>query len=237
MISQGKLLMCISWCRYSSKFVKGYIEASKPRLAVGEYWDTCNYVGPKYTLDYNQGWCTLIFHLTIVVFNFWTWIISFWKGPYFHVKFSNVSLLEPKLLWCYYTFNHLLKNVVTLTHIFLECLFLFLWCCQWRWHAWMEAWAYTIFTVGNTFEGCMITKTIVLLEICRCTSATNCWLDRWNRGPCLCIWLHYQGYTAGEDLQLSRLKNYITFPFWLVYINHSEWHVVSAVGIFLKIDM
>lgn len=66
MITQEKLLMCINWCRYSAKFVKGYIEASKPRLAVGEYWDSCNYVGPKYTLDYNQGWFTLIFHLTIL---------------------------------------------------------------------------------------------------------------------------------------------------------------------------
>ncbi|KAG0607025.1 hypothetical protein M758_9G186900 [Ceratodon purpureus] len=39
---------------YSPRFVKAYIEASKPRLAVGEYWDTCKYTGPKYILDYDQ---------------------------------------------------------------------------------------------------------------------------------------------------------------------------------------
>ncbi|XP_073393185.1 probable alpha-amylase 2 isoform X2 [Physcomitrium patens] len=39
---------------YSPKFVKAYIEASKPRLAIGEYWDTCKYIGPNYLLDYNQ---------------------------------------------------------------------------------------------------------------------------------------------------------------------------------------
>lgn len=89
-ICQEKLLMCISWCRYSSKFVKGYIEASKPRLAVGEYWDTCSYVGPKYTLDYNQGWFTLIFHLTIIVFNFWIG----------NDNLLNESILPCEVLYC-----------------------------------------------------------------------------------------------------------------------------------------
>ncbi|XP_031477721.1 probable alpha-amylase 2 [Nymphaea colorata] len=39
---------------YSAKFVKEYIEQSCPILAVGEYWDSCNYTPPSYHLDYNQ---------------------------------------------------------------------------------------------------------------------------------------------------------------------------------------
>ncbi len=46
-----------SW-RYSAKFVKAYIETSKPRLAIGEYWSTCKYVvGLMYVLDFDQGHC------------------------------------------------------------------------------------------------------------------------------------------------------------------------------------
>jgi alpha-amylase len=45
----------MSVCRYSPRFVKAYVEASKPRLAIGEYWDSCKYTGPKYILDYDQG--------------------------------------------------------------------------------------------------------------------------------------------------------------------------------------
>ncbi|CAN1322874.1 Probable alpha-amylase 2, partial [Linum perenne] len=37
---------------YSSKYVKEYIEGAKPRFAVGEYWDSCNYNGTY--LEYNQ---------------------------------------------------------------------------------------------------------------------------------------------------------------------------------------
>jgi len=54
-MSPERRVVVITVCRYSSIFVKAYIEASKPRLAIGEYWDTCRYTGPKYTLDYNQG--------------------------------------------------------------------------------------------------------------------------------------------------------------------------------------
>jgi hypothetical protein len=43
-----------SW-RYNAKFVKVYMEASKPRLAIGEYWSTCKYVGPMYVFDFDQG--------------------------------------------------------------------------------------------------------------------------------------------------------------------------------------
>eukprot|EP00262_Sarcandra_glabra_P006628 TRINITY_DN1898_c0_g1_i1.p1 TRINITY_DN1898_c0_g1~~TRINITY_DN1898_c0_g1_i1.p1 ORF type:complete len:418 (+),score=62.92 TRINITY_DN1898_c0_g1_i1:519-1772(+) len=39
---------------YAAKFVKEYIEESKPIFSVGEYWDTCNYSAPSYHLDYNQ---------------------------------------------------------------------------------------------------------------------------------------------------------------------------------------
>eukprot|EP00252_Welwitschia_mirabilis_P016295 TRINITY_DN3595_c0_g1_i1.p1 TRINITY_DN3595_c0_g1~~TRINITY_DN3595_c0_g1_i1.p1 ORF type:complete len:419 (+),score=77.94 TRINITY_DN3595_c0_g1_i1:182-1438(+) len=39
---------------YAAKYVKEYIEESQPVLAVGEYWDACNYIPPSYHLDYNQ---------------------------------------------------------------------------------------------------------------------------------------------------------------------------------------
>lgn len=39
---------------YAAKYVKEYIEESKPIFSVGEYWDTCNYTTPSYCLDYNQ---------------------------------------------------------------------------------------------------------------------------------------------------------------------------------------
>lgn len=39
---------------YAAKFVKEYIEESKPVFAVGEYWDSCTYSSPDYRLDYNQ---------------------------------------------------------------------------------------------------------------------------------------------------------------------------------------
>ncbi|KAG1355375.1 Alpha-amylase [Cocos nucifera] len=39
---------------YAPKFVKEYVEESKPIFSVGEYWDTCNYCPPDYRLDYNQ---------------------------------------------------------------------------------------------------------------------------------------------------------------------------------------
>ncbi len=51
-----------SW-RYNPKFVKAYIKTSKPRLAIGEYWSSCKYVGPMYVLDFDQGhyyWCWFI---------------------------------------------------------------------------------------------------------------------------------------------------------------------------------
>ena len=37
---------------YSGHFTKEYIEASKPYIAFGEYWDTCSYRDG--VLDYNQ---------------------------------------------------------------------------------------------------------------------------------------------------------------------------------------
>ncbi|KAF5206143.1 Alpha-amylase, partial [Thalictrum thalictroides] len=37
---------------YAPKYVKEYIEGSKPIFSVGEYWDSCNYSGTK--LEYNQ---------------------------------------------------------------------------------------------------------------------------------------------------------------------------------------
>lgn len=40
---------------YAAKFVKEYIEESKPLFAVGEYWDSCEYSPPDYRLNYNQG--------------------------------------------------------------------------------------------------------------------------------------------------------------------------------------
>ncbi|EES10714.1 hypothetical protein BDA96_06G070700 [Sorghum bicolor] len=39
---------------YAAKFVKEYIEESKPLFAVGEYWDSCEYSPPDYRLNYNQ---------------------------------------------------------------------------------------------------------------------------------------------------------------------------------------
>ncbi|KAH8935240.1 hypothetical protein BDL97_17G019100 [Sphagnum fallax] len=39
---------------YSARFVMEYIQASWPKLSIGEYWDDCSYVGPDYALDYNQ---------------------------------------------------------------------------------------------------------------------------------------------------------------------------------------
>lgn len=41
--------------RYSPGYVKGYIEASSPCFSVGEYWDTCNYVGTGGSLEADQG--------------------------------------------------------------------------------------------------------------------------------------------------------------------------------------
>ncbi|EAY93980.1 hypothetical protein OsI_15756 [Oryza sativa Indica Group] len=41
-------------CSYAAKFVKEYIEQSKPLFAVGEYWDSCEYSPPDYRLNYNQ---------------------------------------------------------------------------------------------------------------------------------------------------------------------------------------
>lgn len=48
---------------YSGEFVKGYIDATVPDMAFGEYWDTCGYTDG--VLDYNQdshrqrtvNWC------------------------------------------------------------------------------------------------------------------------------------------------------------------------------------
>ncbi|XP_068646017.1 probable alpha-amylase 2 isoform X2 [Aristolochia californica] len=37
---------------YAAKFVKEYVEQSKPVFSVGEYWDSCNYTTNR--LDYNQ---------------------------------------------------------------------------------------------------------------------------------------------------------------------------------------
>uniref|UniRef100_A0A1D1ZBR2 Alpha-amylase n=1 Tax=Anthurium amnicola TaxID=1678845 RepID=A0A1D1ZBR2_9ARAE len=39
---------------YAPKFIKEYVEESKPIFSVGEYWDSCNYTPPSYRLDYNQ---------------------------------------------------------------------------------------------------------------------------------------------------------------------------------------
>eukprot|EP00249_Psilotum_nudum_P022030 c28345_g1_i3 orf=72-1013(-) len=39
---------------YKPEFVKGYIKAAEPDFTVGEYWDTCSYVGSGTELDYNQ---------------------------------------------------------------------------------------------------------------------------------------------------------------------------------------
>ncbi|XP_009411975.2 probable alpha-amylase 2 [Musa acuminata AAA Group] len=39
---------------YDPKFVKEYVEESKPVFSVGEYWDSCNYSAPDSRLDYNQ---------------------------------------------------------------------------------------------------------------------------------------------------------------------------------------
>ncbi len=33
--------------------LKAYTEALKPRLAIGEYWSTCKYVGPIYVLNFD----------------------------------------------------------------------------------------------------------------------------------------------------------------------------------------
>ncbi|XP_062225534.1 probable alpha-amylase 2 isoform X2 [Phragmites australis] len=44
-----------SYSSYAAKFVKEYIEESKPRFAVGEYWDNCEYSPPDYRLNYNQN--------------------------------------------------------------------------------------------------------------------------------------------------------------------------------------
>lgn len=51
------MLVCQSfgYCSYAAKFVKEYIEESKPRFAVGEYWDNCEYSPPDYRLNYNQS--------------------------------------------------------------------------------------------------------------------------------------------------------------------------------------
>lgn len=46
----------LSFCdSYSPKFVKEYVEQSKPIFSVGEFWDSCNYPAPTHRLDYNQG--------------------------------------------------------------------------------------------------------------------------------------------------------------------------------------
>lgn len=42
-------------CRYSPKYVKEYIEGSKPMFSVGEYWDNCEYSPTDCSLNYNQG--------------------------------------------------------------------------------------------------------------------------------------------------------------------------------------
>ncbi|KAG0612666.1 hypothetical protein M758_6G044000 [Ceratodon purpureus] len=39
---------------YASKFVREFIDAAQPFISIGEYWDSCRYVGPDYSLDYNQ---------------------------------------------------------------------------------------------------------------------------------------------------------------------------------------
>lgn len=39
---------------YSAKFVKEYVEESKPAFSLGEYWDNCSYSTPENQLDYNQ---------------------------------------------------------------------------------------------------------------------------------------------------------------------------------------
>ncbi|CAI7842839.1 unnamed protein product, partial [Closterium sp. NIES-53] len=39
---------------YSAAYVRGYVQGAQLRLCVGEYWDTCNYVGAQYDLDYDQ---------------------------------------------------------------------------------------------------------------------------------------------------------------------------------------
>ncbi|CAI5993711.1 unnamed protein product [Closterium sp. NIES-64] len=39
---------------YSAAYVRGYVRGARLRLCVGEYWDTCNYIGPQYDLDYDQ---------------------------------------------------------------------------------------------------------------------------------------------------------------------------------------
>ncbi|KAJ0969825.1 hypothetical protein J5N97_022702 [Dioscorea zingiberensis] len=39
---------------YGAKFVKVYVEESKPLFSIGEYWDSCSYSPPTFRLDYNQ---------------------------------------------------------------------------------------------------------------------------------------------------------------------------------------
>ncbi|CAA6666741.1 unnamed protein product [Spirodela intermedia] len=39
---------------YSPKFVKEYVEHSKPIFSVGEYWDSCNYSQSSHSLDCDQ---------------------------------------------------------------------------------------------------------------------------------------------------------------------------------------
>ena len=50
-----KVIFSFELHRYNPKFVKEYVEESKPVFSVGEYWDSCNYVAPDSRLDYNQG--------------------------------------------------------------------------------------------------------------------------------------------------------------------------------------
>lgn len=40
---------------YSPQYVREYILSSLPSMAVGEYWDACNYSGPQYDFDYDQN--------------------------------------------------------------------------------------------------------------------------------------------------------------------------------------
>jgi hypothetical protein len=52
-------------CRYSPKFVKEYVEESKPMFSVGEYWDSCEYTDG--TLNYNQGEKNIQYSVLVIV--------------------------------------------------------------------------------------------------------------------------------------------------------------------------
>lgn len=75
---------------YAAKYVKEYVEESKPVFSVGEYWDTCNYSSADHRLDYNQGMRAL-YYVLLDICDRWIKLSKVIKLKYLYYSWMRVG--------------------------------------------------------------------------------------------------------------------------------------------------